>query len=275
MTGPLDESSADVHSGALAADDLVVGFDGSPTSVDALALATPLARLWKVGLRVVTVHQPVVLGGRRSEEDRELAAARCARDGASRLGAGVRLSWGERRAADVVAGLHAAAVTSAGLVVGRPRHRVSDRGFHRTVLEDAPVPVALARRHLLPHPALRHVVLGLTGEGSDTIDVLLAFAGRLRHLQDVLVTVAGLDAGVGSGFLADAVFQVGGALGRRARGAVLPARDAARRWDGDELVVCVGRPRGAHGHQGADAVERILLAEDGPSLLVLPPTAVS
>lgn len=51
MTGPLDESSADVHSGALAADDLVVGFDGSPTSVDALALATPLARLWKVRVR--------------------------------------------------------------------------------------------------------------------------------------------------------------------------------------------------------------------------------
>lgn len=259
------------RSGALTEDDLVVGFDGSPTSVDALALATPLARLWRVGIHVTTVHHPVVLGGRHAEDDRELAAARCARDGAGRLGASVRLSWGECRASEVVAGLHAASAASAGLVVGRPRHRVTDRGFHRTVLEDASVPVALARRHLLPHPALRHVVLALTDEDPDCLDVLLRFAERLRHHRDVAVTVAALGAAAGPTFLADAVFEVAGVLGRRARAAAVPARDADRRWDADELMVCVGRRRGAHGHQGSDAVERVLLGQEGPSLLVLPP----
>ena len=264
--------------GALLEDHLVVGFDGSPTSNDALALATPLARLWQVGIHVVTVHPPCVLGGHRAEEDRELAAAQCARDGTRRLGASVPVSSGEHRATGVVEGLHASAVATRGLVVGRPHRRLIDRGLRPSVLEDAPVPVAVARRHLLPRPALRHVVLALTSdreEHADVLDVLLGMAGRLRHHPDVTVTVAALggahDTAVDPLTLTDAVFAVGGALGRNPRRAVLSARDAARRWNGDELLVCVGRPRGSHGHLDADPAERILLAEDAPSLLVLPP----
>lgn len=261
-------------SGAVASDDLVVGYDGSPSSLDALALATPLARLWRVGIRVVTVHHPVVLGGSRAEDDRELAAATCARDGVRRLGGGVPSSSGEQRSSTVVTGLHSAAVARAGLVVGRPRHRLTDPGSRRTVVEDAPVAVAIARRGLLPRPRFRHVVLGLVDDGTEALDVLRRFAQRLYHHHDVAVTVAGLDAAVSSAVLADAVFELGGAIGRRARSTVLPARDASGRWDGDELLVCVGRPRGAHGHQGPDTVERVLLTEDGPSLLVLPPPSV-
>lgn len=263
------EATGPTVRGALSADSLVVGFDGTPGSVDALALATPLARLWKVGIHVVTVHHPVMLGGRRAEDDHELAAAECARDGAGRLGASIPVSWGETRAADPVQGLHREAVNRACLVIGRPRHRLTDRGLRRTVLEDAAGPVAIARRGLLPRPELRHVVLGLTGQ--DGLDVLLRFAGRLRHHRDVAVTVGALHPAVTAKDLLDADFEVGEAIGRRPRSAIVPVREAARRWDGDDLLVRVGRPRGAHGHQGPDDIERALLAQDGPSLLVLPP----
>lgn len=206
--------------GALLEDHLVVGFDGSPTSNDALALATPLARLWQVGIHVITVHPPCVLGGHRAEEDRELAAAQCARDGTRRLGASVPVSSGEHRATGVVEGLHASAVATRGLVVGRPHRRLIDRGLRHSVLEDAPVPVAVAvaRRHLLPRPALRHVVLALTSdreEHADVLDVLLGMAGRLRHHPDVTVTVVAL-----GGAHDTAVDPLTRASGRRERRAI-------------------------------------------------------
>ena len=176
---------------------VVVGFDGSPSSHDALALGARLAQAGGASLVAAFVYRAdlVPLGDESEFEDWQRSIALRELGAASALQPSAELA--AVRARSVARGLHElAGERDAGVVVVGGTHRgaigrVVPGSTAQRLLEGAPCPVAVAPRGwAATDVSLAPVVAGFDGEEDSRVAV--AWAGRVAALLEAplrLVTV--------------------------------------------------------------------------------------
>ncbi|HEX4103006.1 MAG: universal stress protein [Pseudonocardiaceae bacterium] len=278
---------------------VLVGYDGSTGAREAVALALPLARWWRAGIHLVTVHPPIAAPGAIRSAAHESRVAVTAAQGARLVGGSVKCRSSEIRAATTARGLHELATGGGAkcVVVGRARHRPRlTASVGRQVLHGCPVAVALPGHGLKPRVEIDDIVLAVDARLAELADhrpVNLRPPGHigLQQQLDQLIDFAG---------------QAAADPGRRIRLCALVepseestgvpdriqrATDYARerldadievmiaavgelsdRVDSRDLVVHVGDAFGAHGYLQPSPTDLHLLHENGLSLLMLPPT---
>jgi nucleotide-binding universal stress UspA family protein len=285
---------------------IVIGFDGTDSGEDALALGIPLARAIEAVPLVVVVHPeeyPIGVGRVDAEWVAYLHEQATELLGRARrlLGEDARAEFREVSAPSESRGLHDQAERERAelVVVGSSRRGPMGRTFPGStgdrLLQGSACPVAVAPRGLRESPPERLATIAVafldTAEGGRALDTAVALAervgARLRLVSvmpppaEVYLPVVGRDAEeafvatsreVFQGALADAVARVGGRVEAEAElleGDVVDTLATLDRRAAD-LLVCGSRAYGPLRRILLGGVSSRLLRRSALPLLVVP-----
>lgn len=278
---------------------VLVGYDGSPGAREAVALAVPLARWWRAGIEVVTVHPPLVAPGASRSAAHELRAAATAAAGARLVRDGVQCRSREIMAASTARGLHALATRGGTkcVVVGRARPSLRlTASVGRQVLHGCPVAVALPGHNLTPPVAIDDMILAVDAGLAELadhrpierrppghpglhrqLDQLIDFARQVAADPGRRVWLCALvEPSEASTGVPDQIHRAADYARQRLdtdiEVMVAAVGELCDRVDSSDLVVHVGDAFGAHGYLQPSRTDLHLLHQNGLSLLVLPPT---